>query len=258
MSADDITTDAFLGGALMLRQSRRGYRAGIDPVLLAAMCPVRGGERVLDCGAGVGTVGLCVARRVADCEVVLVERDEVTARLAVENIAANGLSARVRLVVGDVTAPQTADLRALAGTFDHALANPPFNIDTDGTRSADARKDAANAMPADALDGWARFLAGMLKPGASVTLIHRADALARILAVLERRFGALAITPLHASPTAAAGRVLVSGIKGSRAPLSLRPGIVLHRADGAYTPEIEAVLRAPFRLGGPAPEAAGP
>ena len=58
------TIDAFLGGALMLHQPARGYRAGIDPVLLAATCtddcrPAT----VLDCGAGVGTVGLCIARR---------------------------------------------------------------------------------------------------------------------------------------------------------------------------------------------------
>jgi tRNA1(Val) A37 N6-methylase TrmN6 len=244
----ETTTDAFLGGALMLRQPKRGYRAGIDPVLLAARCATRAGERVLDCGAGVGTVGLCVARRVSGVDVVLIEREDVYAQLAAENIIANQLSDRVRLLHADLTTPQTVAIRALAGTFDHALANPPYYIDTDGTRSTDAAKDAANMMPADDLDAWARFLAGMLKSGGTATLIHRADALGRILAVFDRRFGAITVTPLQASTTSTAGRVLVSGIKGSRAPLSLQPAIVLHRADGGYTQEIEAVLRTPVAL----------
>ena len=33
---DDLTRDAFLGGRVTLLQPRRGYRAGTDPVLLAA------------------------------------------------------------------------------------------------------------------------------------------------------------------------------------------------------------------------------
>ena len=61
------TDDAFLGGGLRILQPKDGYRAGIDAVLLAAAAPVRAGrkERVLDVGAGVGVVGLAVARRAA-------------------------------------------------------------------------------------------------------------------------------------------------------------------------------------------------
>ncbi len=247
---EDITTttDAFLGGALILRQPKRGYRAGIDPVLLAARCAAQGNERVLDCGAGVGTVGLCLARRVAGCSVVLIERETLYAQLATENIAANDLADRVSLLQADVTAPQSDAVRGLAGTFDHALANPPYSVDTDGTRSTDAAKDAATTMAADDLDAWARFLASMLKPGGGVTFIHRADALGRLLAVMDRRFGAIGITPLHPSAIEPAGRVLVSGVKGSRAPLTLRSGIILHRDGGGYMPAIEAVLRGPLPL----------
>ncbi len=37
--------------------------------------------------------------------------------------------------------------------------------------------------------------------------------------------------------------VIVSGIKGSRAPASIDPGLVLHGPDQAFLPEIEAVFR---------------
>lgn len=250
-SDNETTVDAFLGGALMLRQPRRGYRAGIDPVLLAARCDALAGQRVLDCGSGIGTVGLCVARRLAGAQVVLVERDETYARLAGANIAANGLGDRVRLVRADVTAPlsRSPELAALIGTFDHALANPPYHVDSDGTRSSELRKDAANAMPEGSLDDWARVLAAMLKPGGHMGMIHRADALDRLLAVLDGRFGALSVLPLHPSADRPANRIIISGQKGSRAPLSLRRGLIVHDAEGGYTAAIEAVLRAPSPLG---------
>ena len=58
ISDSDLTRDAFLGGRLYLWQPRTGYRAGVDPVLLAASVPARRGESVLDLGCGVGTAAL--------------------------------------------------------------------------------------------------------------------------------------------------------------------------------------------------------
>ncbi len=243
----ETTTDAFLGGALMLRQPARGYRAGIDPVLLAATCPDDGREAtILDCGAGVGTVGLCIAARLAGTRVTLVEREPVLADLARENIVANALQDRAEIFCADLAAPlsRMPDLAARAGTFDHVLANPPFHVDASGTRSADPVKDAANAMSENGLDAWARFMAAMCRGGGTATMIHRADALPAILAALANRFGGLTILPLHPRAAEPANRVIVRGIKGSRAPLTLLPPLVLH-ATGAqgYQPAVEAVLR---------------
>lgn len=245
--APETTTDAFLGGALMLRQPARGYRAGIDPVLLAATCPGDGGDAtILDCGAGVGTVGLCIATRLPQSRVTLVERDPVLAALARDNIAANALQNRAEIVMADLAAPlsRTPELAARAGTFDHVLANPPFHVDASGTRSADPIKDGANAMPEDGLDAWARFMAAMCRGGGMATIIHRADALPAILAALANRFGGLKILPVHPRAVEPANRVIVRGIKGSRAPLTLLPALVLHATDGhGYHPAVDAVLR---------------
>ena len=41
-SDTELTYDAFLGGKLHLWQPRRGYRAGVDPVLLAASVEAKG------------------------------------------------------------------------------------------------------------------------------------------------------------------------------------------------------------------------
>ena len=74
-------------------------------------------------------------------------------------------------------------------------------------------------------------------------MIHRAEALSECLAALGGRLGGLAILPIQPRDGAAATRVLLRGVKGSKAPLSLLPPLVLHRSDGAYAPLADAILR---------------
>ncbi len=54
--------------------------------------------------------------------------------------------------------------------------------------------------------------------------------------------------PCIRAPVKPATRVIVQGLKGSRAPLKLLPGLVLHRPDGTFAPEVERVLRGPVAL----------
>ena len=89
----------------------------------------------------------------------------------------------------------------------------------------------------------ARLMARITRPGGTATVIHRADALATILDVLEGRFGGLRVLPIHPRSGEPAHRVLVTGRKGSHARLELFPGLLLHGAGNAFTPAIDAVLR---------------
>ncbi len=242
-----VTEDAFLGGALRLRQPAAGYRAGIDAVLLAAAVPVVAGrgQRVLDAGAGIGTAGLCLARRIADARVVLAEQQPALAAMARDNVALNGLGARVSVVTVDIRERAAVlDAAGLAAeSFDHVLANPPYHDTAGGTLPADRVKAGANAMAADDLEQWARFLARVTVASGTVTLIHKAEALGSVLACLARRFGALEVRPIQPRPSSPAIRIIVRGIKGSHAPLTLLPPMVLHGPDGhAFTPEVAAIL----------------
>lgn len=242
------TDDAFLGGKLRILQPRQGYRAGLDAVMLAAAVTERGARafRVLDAGAGVGTAGLCVAWRCPAAEVVLVEREAALAALARENVLRNGLVPRVSVAEVDLaraTPDQLAGLGLADGSFDVAIANPPFHAEGAGTPAQNGLKAAAHAMAEEALEDWGRFLARMVRPGGVALVIHKASALPDLLAVLARRFGGLTALPMHAHAGEAAGRVLVSGVKGSRAPFRLAAGLVLHEADERFTAGAEAVLR---------------
>lgn len=242
-----VTRDWFLGDRLIIRQPKRGYRAGVDAVLLAAWVEpeARGTTTVLDIGAGVGTVGLCAAARLPQVHAVLLERQPALASLATANIDDNGLTGRVRAVAASVTS-SNAELEQLGLTpdsFDRCVANPPYHDEAAGTAAPDALKAASHAMPPGTLEDWARFMARMTKPGGRAALIHKADALPRLLDALSPRFGAITVFPVYPRTGASAIRVLVSGEKGSRAPLVLSPGIVLHGEGHDFTVRAAAILR---------------
>jgi tRNA1(Val) A37 N6-methylase TrmN6 len=139
-----FTTDMFLGEKLTVRQPASGYRAGVDAVLLAASVVITPGTscRILDAGAGAGTVGLCIAARLASAEIVLFEREAALAGMAAANIISNNFAHRMRAVEGDV-AINAQDLAALGlqqESFDWVVANPPFHIAGSGTLAGDPLK----------------------------------------------------------------------------------------------------------------------
>ena len=241
--AETITEDAFLGGRLRLRQPKRGHRAGHDAILLAAATAVAAGDRVVDFGAGVGAAGLAVACRVAGVDPVLVEIDPTLAALARHNAAANNLQAEV--VVLDVTA-SAADFAAvglLPDSADAVLMNPPFNDAGRHRASPDTARSLAHQATAATLDGWVHAARRVLKSDGRLTLIWRAEALAEVLGALDKGFGSLAVLPVHPDAASPAIRIIVSAVKGGRAPLTLCPALVLNDEFGKSRGPVQAVLR---------------
>ncbi len=237
-----LTTDDFLGGRLSVVQPRRGHRSGIEAVLIAAMTPLNPGETLIDIGSGVGVAGLCAIARVPDSRAILVETDPALAGLARENAGRNGFGGRATVVAADITARGAIRRTGLTVAADHAVANPPF-YDPASSRVSPA-KAAAHVAPDVALDAWLRFAAAAVRPGGSLTLVHRAEALPLVLAAFGRRFGGAAVLPVHPRPGEAATRIVVQGRKGSRAPLAILHGLVLHGARGhGFRAEVEAILR---------------
>lgn len=238
-SLGPLTQDRLLGGRVHLAQPTNGYRAAIDPVLLAASIPARAGERVLELGAGAGAASLCLAARVPGVCIEGVERDRATVALARANAGRNAFQPPPVFHQGDVAhLPQ-------AGLYDHAFANPPFLEAQTATAPTDARRAAAHVEGEAGLAVWVASLMRAVRHRGSITLIHRADRLDALLAAFDRQVGGLVILPLWPRTRAGqpAKRVLVRAVKGSRAGLVLSPGLVLHEADVRFTAEAEAILR---------------
>lgn len=245
MPVEEFSDDAVLGGRLVLRQPRTGHRVGHDAILLAAATEAGGAGPAVELGAGVGAAGLALARRVTELSVTLVEIDPALGALAEHNAARNGLAGRVRVAVLDVTAPDGAFANEgmPGGSAACVLMNPPFNDPARQNVSPDPQRRLAHAAPAETLAQWVRRATWLLAPSGVLTLIWRADGLGDVLSALGAGFGGITVLPVYPRPDAAAIRILVRAIKGSRAPLSLARGLTLNDANARPTAETEAVLR---------------
>lgn len=246
MPDNDHTHDALLGGLVRLKQPRKGQRASADAVMLAAAVTVPGksgaGAQVLELGCGSGVGMLCLAARLKNVTVAGLELQPDLVALCARNIAANGFEDRLRVHEGDIRARRIAGLAP--NSFDQVFANPPYFDMARHRVSPHAGRAAARAEAEDADIGhWIAAMLRYARPNAGLTLIHKAERLGDILAALDRKAGAIRVVPLWSRPGQAAKRVIVRAVKGSKAPLTLTPGLVLHQADGSYLPEIDAVLR---------------
>jgi tRNA1(Val) A37 N6-methylase TrmN6 len=245
--------DAFHRGAFEIVQPlKSGHRAGSDALILAAALEENAGGRLADLGAGAGVAAIAALAMNENLEAVLVELDPVMAVCARQSLAlpANArLSTRAIVVEADICL--TGRRREAAGlanaAFDHVIANPPYYLPSERP-SPDSRRRLAHVMDEGELDAWMRTAAAILKPGGRFFLVWRPQQMADLLEGAKGRFGGIQIIPLHARKDSPAGRMIVRAVRGSRAPLAIFPGIVLHEDDGKPTQIAQALLNGKARL----------
>jgi len=239
----DLTRNAFLGARVQLWQPISGYRAGVDPVLLAAAVPAVSGQSVLELGCGAGAAIICLAARVPGLHLHGVEVQQVYAELARRNAVENEMDL-------DVT---QADLTALPDAlrqrqFDHVIANPPYYRPGAHSPSPDAGRRTALGEQTPLTD-WFDVAARRLGPRGYLHMIQKADRLPDMLAGCSGRLGSVEVLPLAARQGRAAELVILRARKGGRAAFRLHAPLILHHGerhekDGeSYTPEVSAVLR---------------
>ena len=239
----ETAIDHLLGGRLALEQPVGGHRAGTDAILLAAAVPPDFAGLLADAGAGVGTAGLAAGLSRPGCELLLIEREADLAALASANLVRNGLKGQV--VACDLLEAKSRRAVGLEdGVADLVISNPPFLDPGEGRPSPDVLRARAHVFDEpDGIERWIRACVAIGAAQAEIILIHRADRLTELLEALKGRTGGVSVIPVHPRVEEDASRVLIRAKKGSRAPMRLRPPLVLHEVDGRFTPQVEAIHR---------------
>ncbi|MCW8307431.1 SAM-dependent methyltransferase [Acidiphilium sp. PA] len=229
------TAGTLLGGKLQYRQTARGHRSGLEPVLLAAMIPARAGQRVIEAGTGAGAGLLCLGYRVSGLEGIGIERDPGLAALAADNFRINAMTALHAVAADVIRLP-------ISQPFDHAFANPPWRSLLD-TPSPDAGRRTAHRAGGGLLADWAAALGTVVRFHGTLTFILPAGSIDQCLVAMTRAgFGACRIVPFWPRRGRAAKLVIIQSKKQARGPVTLQPGLILHD-DNGFTPGAEAILR---------------
>lgn len=221
-----------------LAQHSGGFQTSIDAVLLAAACPAKNGEAVLDLGCGVGSASLCLLKRVDGVHLHGIDIQDDVIKIAHDNANQNDMAERARFEQADVR-----DFKRLE--FNHIICNPPY-LEAGGhvPSPSGAKATAMGFTNADVdLNDWVACAFDCIKGQGSLTMIHRADHIDDIIRAFGKRFGAIEIIPLWPKSGVDAKRVIVRARKHSKGAAKIHAGLVIHNGDGQYTDKAEEILR---------------
>ena len=238
---DDLATthDSIYQGKLTLEQPKKAYRFGSDAMLLAASVHAHDGQKVVELGCGVGAVLLAAHHRLPGIHFTGIEREDRYAALAKANIHRNKAESHVTVVQGDVC---DKGMLHLLGTFDHVTANPPYYETGVHSGAPDELRRVARQQCPEDLAEWLQAANRFVKPKGTVTLIHSVEKLDELIEGLKKFCGAIRVFPLWPQAGQSCKRIIIHGLKGSKTPLTIMPGLVLHEADGQMTKRAAEII----------------
>ncbi|MGH1377999.1 MAG: tRNA1(Val) (adenine(37)-N6)-methyltransferase [Alphaproteobacteria bacterium] len=232
-----------LNKRVALYQAPQGFRTSMDSVMLAASCPAKPNESILDLGCGVGSAGICVLQRVPKTDLTGVEIQKDHIELSIKNADENGFGSRANFICDDVKKLEIE-------TFNHVICNPPYM--EAGAHLNSPSPSKAKAMgyinENDTLQDWVTCAHKHIKGQGSLSIIHDAGHVDSIIHALYgksggKRFGAIEIIPIFSRKDTPAKRVIIRAYKHKKSNASILSGIVMHKDDGSYTNDADEILR---------------
>lgn len=235
----NCTRDALLEGTLTLWQPSRGvgYRFNLDPVLLSGF--VRPANTVIDLGTGCGVLGLLLLARGRAQDVTGVEVQKSLAELARRNGRDNGWERSFRVAEGDLR-------EQVLPAADLVVFNPPYFPATHGRGSPDPGRDAARHERWGTLADFVAVAVGAARPEGRVAAVlpwHRGDEFRRAVEALG--WGVQRRREVRSRPDQPPKRVLVEAAPDAAKTTSEAPLVVHGLGERVFSPEVQALLRAP-------------
>lgn len=232
------TLDALYAGALQFKQSKAGYRFGLDSVLLGSFAKA-GFDRTLDLGTGSGVIALMLLHENKTERVCGLEVQEGLLKLARTNVSLNGYAANCELVQGDLR--HAATLSAL-GRFDRVVMNPPYFAAKAGRLPPDEEKAIAKHKLLGGLEEWLLAASRVLDHRGIVEIVYPSERLPDVfIRCKEHDLQPIELTVVHTRAKAPAELVLVRAQKGSRSGLAITQPWYVFSPSGKPNPRFSAL-----------------
>lgn len=252
ISQQERTTDV-ISDALHITQHKKGYRFGLDALLLATDLPMEltRESTVMELGAGQGAVSLSVAARRGAGRVISVERNASMLELLRVNVARNqGVVGDVEVVVEDVDLRQHRT-KLTSHCASLVLCNPPyFPLGQRRVSQHEERADAHHERHGT-LEDFLRAAAYCLVHRGWLKMILPPWRLADVTGALPGDLKLCTLRFVHAEPGAPAYLMEVVCRRGSAPDLEVRAPLFVRGEDGFYSREVAWRVASAARMSPP-------
>ncbi|MDD5712322.1 MAG: tRNA1(Val) (adenine(37)-N6)-methyltransferase [Smithellaceae bacterium] len=241
VGGEDETVDDLLGGRLKIIQKRRGYRFSLDALLLAHFVRLRKKDRVIDLGTGSGVIALILAERSDYPRIVGVDIQGELVDMALRSVAANDLSDRVKIVLGDV---RQAETLFPSSSFDAAVFNPPYRRLRSGRLNPEPQKAGARHEVSGSLSDFLAAAVHLLDKRGRVFIIYPATRTATLITTMRKAgFEPKRLRMVHSHAAEAAEFVLAEGRKGAGEEVEIMAPLFIYGDDGGeYTQAMKEIF----------------
>lgn len=239
----DVTFDSIRD--IRLYQSRLGYRFSVDSLLLYRFVNLKRVKTIADLGAGIGIVGILLARKYPQAKVTLFEIQDSLIKLAEENVVQNYLEERVRVIKCDIRdQPSIANIHK---DFDLVVSNPPFRRLKSGRLNVEEEKAIARHEIKLRLKELVKTVSHLLRKKGRFCVIYHPWRLPELMDTLKRAY----LEPkrlrfVHSNISSDAKMVLLEAVKNGQEGLKVDKPLYIYREDGSYTQELNEIYTADY------------
>ncbi len=212
-------------GKLKIFQPKKGFRFGIDSVLLAYFLNLKPSQKILEIGAGSGIVSFIALTRFSGCKIWALEKENIFLECLKRNIFINNFENQIFIVAGDLLEPPFK-----LETFDVVFSNPPyFKIDT-GRESPYENRNLACHEKTFNLEIFIKKTYQILKNRGSLFLIFTAFRLAELIYFLKKyKLEPKILRLVHSYPGKEAKLVLIRAVKNGGEGIRIYPPLYIYQ-----------------------------
>ncbi len=225
-----------LQNGYMIIQHPDKFCFGMDAVLLSGFAKVKEGEVCLDLGTGTGIIPILLSAKTSGKHFTGLEIQEESADMASRSVAYNNLTDKITIVQGDIK-----EASAIFGpsTMNVVTSNPPYMTNNHGLKNPGSAKAIARHEILCSLEDVIRETAKVLVPGGRCYFVHRPFRLVEIFTLMKQyKLEPKRMRLVYPFKDKEPNMVLIEGVRGGGAQLTVEPPLIVYESQGVYTREI--------------------
>ena len=220
-------------------QKDKGFRFGMDAVLLSDFATIDLRGRVADFGTGTGILPLLLMGRGKGQSFDALEIQPDMAEMAVRTMRLNGVEEAIR--VHNVPVQQAESLLG-PGSMDAIVCNPPYGVPGATLLNPSDTLRTARHQGENGLTDWYKTAHRLLRGKGKFFMVYPAPRMFEAMTALEKAH----LTPkrfrlIYPRMDKPANLVLIEAMKDAKPMLHTEPPLIVYEADGSMTAELKRI-----------------